>query len=168
MKKILIKTCLLLFLGIIMVSLIGCSNNQIETMNSILSEEWNSTNTEYDDISFMKAFDEHARFEVINVDETEKNCFVVTCNVSAPDISEKLKGHIDNLIGVQSETDINKTIVEFINNSELRTTEQTVTVYRTEDGYSVVFSEEFIDAMYGYSYSYCRNEISNMIDQLFE
>lgn len=168
MKKSIVKICLLLFLGIIMVSLIGCSNNQIETMNSIISEEWNSTNAEYDNISFMKVFDEHVHFEVINVDETEKNCFVVTCNVTAPDISEKLKDHINNLIDVQSETNINNTIIEFINNSELRTTEQTVTVYQTEDGYSVVFSEEFIDAMYGYSYSYCRNEISNMIDQLFE
>lgn len=168
MKKYLIKTCLLLFLGIIMFSLIGCSNNNVENMNSIISEEWNSTNAEYDNISFMKFFDEHAHFEVINVDETEKNCFVVTCNVAAPDISEKIKDHIDNLIDVQSETDINKAIIEFINNSKLRITEQTVTVYQTEDGYSVVFSEEFIDAMYGYSYSYCRNEISNMIDQLFE
>lgn len=168
MKKSIVKIYILLFLGIIMLSLIGCSNNKIEKLNSIITEEWNSTSIKYDDSSFMKAFDEYAHFEVINIDETEKDCFIVTCNVTSPDVLEKLKNHVNNLADVQNENDINKTIVEFINNSELKTTEQTIRVYKIEDGYSVVFSEEFIDAMYGYSYSYCRSEINNMINQLFE
>ena len=40
----------------------------------------------------------------------------------------------------------------------MKTTEQTATVIITDDTKEITFSDDFIDAMYGYAYNYAKTE----------
>lgn len=163
-KKI---TAILFLLIVVLCFLVGCSNSNKNIVSEI-NATWVNSREEYDADSFMKSFDDYSSFTIDNIEETEKNCFVVKCSVTSPDILERLKSYQKEITEIQSEYVMNKEIIEIITNSELKTTQQNVTVFKTDNGYKVEFSEGFVDAMYGYSYIYCRNEMNNMIGNIFK
>lgn len=159
------KTIVILVLTVFLCFLVGCSNLN-KNITSEINSAWENSGEEYDADSFMKSFDDYSSFTIDNIEETEKDCFIVTCSVTSPDVLERLKSYQNEITEIQSEDVMNKEIIEIINNSELKTTQQNVTVFKTDNGYKVEFSEGFIDAMYGYSYIYCRNEMNNMIGNI--
>lgn len=142
----------------------GCAKSvKVEKMQTEIENAWNS-NDEYDENSFVKTLEDSASFTVTEIEETQENCYTVTVNVTSADALEGLKQYQSSIEQMPSDEEMNNKIKEIINASQPKTTEQTLTVYKTEDGYSVVFSEGFIDAMSGYSYSYCMNVMQGILE----
>lgn len=131
-------------------------------MQSEIEKAWNSS--EYDANSFVKNFDDTSSFTVTGVEETEENSYTVKLNVTSANILESFKQYQSSVEKMPSDEEINEKIKELISTSQKKTTEQTVTVFKTDDGFSVLFSEGFIDAMFGYSYIYCMDEMHNILE----
>lgn len=163
------------YVRIIIISLIvvgvfsSCSlTSNTQKITEAIIEEWNNSSN-FEETSFMHSLEERSEFTIDDIQEgEEEGYYEVTCSVTSPDILDSLKQYQNNSMKVETNESMNSKIIELVNNGQLKTTNQTVTVFETEDGYYVEFSEGFVDAMYGYSYSYCRNEMNNMINQLFE
>lgn len=142
----------------------GCTKSvSVETMQSEIENAWNSNN-EYDKNSFVKSLEDSASFTVTKVETTDENCYTVTLNVTSVDILEGLKQYQSSIEQMPSDEEMNNKIKEIISSSQPKTTEQTLTVFQTENDFSVSFNEEFIDAMCGYSYTYCMNEMQNLLE----
>lgn len=142
----------------------GCTKSvSVETMQSEIENAWNSNN-EYDKNSFVKSLEDSASFTVTKVETTDENCYTVTLNVTSVDILEGLKQYQSSIEQMPSDEKMNNKIKEIISSSQPKTTEQTLTVFQTENDFSVSFNEEFIDAMCGYSYTYCMNEMQNLLE----
>ena len=142
----------------------GCTKSvSVETMQSEIENAWNSNN-EYDKNSFVKSLEDSASFTVTKVETTDENCYTVTINVTSVDILEGLKQYQSSIEQMPSDEKMNNKIKEIISSSQPKTTEQTLTVFQTENDFSVSFNEEFIDAMCGYSYTYCMNEMQNLLE----
>lgn len=159
-KKIAITVISLLLI----VSLCGCGKTaNKKNMQKEIEAAWN-TNEEYDKNSFFAELEKNSKFEVTEVMKTEKDCYEVSLNVTSPDILDDLKAYQESIETVPSDEEINDKIKEIINSAQPKTTQQTLTVYRTDSGFSVSFNDEFIDAMNGYSYSYCISEMEKVLE----
>lgn len=159
---------LFIFVFFIVIILIfsGCKRTvDVKTMQTLIETEWES-NGDYDENSFIKNLDDASSFTVTDIDETDKNCYTVYLDVTSPDILDELKTYQAGIEISPSEEKINSQIKEFINNAQPKTTQQTLTVFKTEEGFSVVFNEEFIDAMCGYSYTYCMDEMQKVLGEI--
>lgn len=144
--------------------LFGCGKSvSVETMQTEIEKAWNS-NEEYDVNSFVKSLEDSASFTVTGFEETEKDCYTVTVNVTSADALEGIKQYQSSIEQMPTDEEMNNKIIEIIRNAEPKTTQQTLLVLETENGFSVIFSEGFIDAMCGYSYSYCMNEMQRILE----
>ena len=161
MKKIRSAICIILCLFFTF-SITGCSNNQ--DIYKLIKSQWTTSGT-YNDDNFMKTFDDYSSFKIIDV-QKEKDCSIVTCEVSSPNILDKLKEYQKSITEIPSDSEINEKIKEFIATSEIKTTKQTVNIFLTDNGNVVQFSEGFIDAMYGYSYTYSREQTNKMMNNI--
>lgn len=142
----------------------GCTKSvSVETMQSEIENAWNSNN-EYDKNSFVKSLEDSASFTVTKVETIDENCYTVTLTVTSVDILEDLKQYQSSIEQMPSNEEMNNKIKEIISSSQPKTTEQTLTVFQTENEFSVSFNEEFIDAMCGYSYTYCMNEMQSILE----
>ncbi len=169
-KKNIIIISLLLVLAIAVTATIVfvILHNRVPS-NGAMQDEiykvWTEANS-FDDTSFMAAFETESSFVVTSVEEREEDCYVVTCDVTAPNLLDLLTQYLDGLTQRPTESKINDAIVEMISSAELQTTQQTVTAFKTDDGYVIEFTDGFIDAMYGYSYNYCCEQLEN-VDKSF-
>lgn len=161
-----IKFLLLAAFSVIMAfCLFGCSNEALEEkIQNAVEMQWNQDN-EFDENSFVKTLDDSSSFTITNVEEQEENCYIVTLDVTSPDVLNGLISYQKSIKEMPSDEEMNNKIKEIINNSESKTTQQTLTVFETEQGFSVVFNESFIDAMFGYSYTYCMDEMQNVLGE---
>ena len=112
----------------------------------------------------MKSLEDSASFTVTKVETTDENCYTVTLSVTSVDILESLKQYQSSIEQMPSDEEMNSKIKEIISSSQPKTTEQTLTVFQTDNEFSVSFNEEFIDAMCGYSYTYCMNEMQSLLE----
>ena len=131
------------------------------TMQNEIQNAWVEVN-DFNDTSFMDTFEMYSSFVVTSVEKSEENCYVITCDVSSPNILDSLIKYCDNLKKRPSEEEMNDKIIKMISSSEVQVTQQTVTAFKTDDGYVFEFSDGFIDAMYGYSYNYCCEQLENV------
>ena len=116
-------------------------------------------NVPYTEIpEFFKTFIEKSYFEVTDVKDDGSGHYTITASVSSPDIKDALIDYQKNFDVNETKEDIDKKITEIINNAEMKTTEQTATVIITDDTKEITFSDDFIDAMYGYAYNYAKTE----------
>lgn len=161
MKKI---PFIALIIFLLVFSFCGCTKSvSVETMQSEIENAWNSNN-EYDENSFVKSLEDSASFTVTKVEATDENCYTVTLRVTSVDILESLKQYQSSIKQMPSDEEMNNKIKEIISSSQPKTTEQTLTVFQTDNKFSVSFNEEFIDAMCGYSYTYCMNEMQSLLE----
>lgn len=132
-------------------------------MQSEIEAAWNS-NTDYPANSFLVSLEELSQFVVTDVQETEEDCYTVSLEVTSPDVLDDLITYQSSIEQRPSDDAMNDKINELISNAQLKTTQQTLTVYKTDGGFTVVFNEAFIDAMCGYSYSYCMEELGKVLE----
>lgn len=167
-KSIVVTLVLLILIVVTSISIfILVSNNKIsnEKMQQEINNAWVEASN-YEINSFMQKFDEKSSFEVIDINEKEENCYVVNCEIASPDILNSLITYQNSLTSVPTEKEMNIEIEKIISESSIKKTQQTVTVYKTEEGYSIEFTKEFINAMYGYSYDYCKSQVDELINNL--
>lgn len=159
------KILIIFTIGVLLaVCLCGCSQTvSVEEMQMEIEKSWNN-NDAYDENSFMQELENSASFQVKSVKREKKNCYSVTLDVTSADVLNDLKQYQSSITQMPSKTEMNEKIKEMIHNASPKTTQQTLTVFQTEQGLSVVFTEEFIDAMCGYSYSYCMREMQSLLE----
>lgn len=142
----------------------GCSNSvSPKTMQQEIENAWN-TNDEYDSNSFMYDLEQSASFTVKKIKKEKKNCYSVTLEVTSANALDGLKQYQSSITAMPTNEEMNEKIKEIIQNSAPQTTEQTLMVFKTDEGFSVVFTDKFIDAMCGYCYSYCMNEMHSILE----
>lgn len=165
MKKNIKRISALLLIILLFTAFYGCSAISKDTAADEINKAWNEAGTEFPQGSFMSVFDEESSFTVVEVTKVEKNYYRVTCNVISPNILDDMKKYQQNEGKDATPGEINSAIIEMIKNGKPTATAQTVDVFKTDKGYSVVFSEGFVDAMYGYTYSYYKEQLNNMITE---
>lgn len=158
------KTSIIILSVILMILLSACSSNTLETdIYNAISDNWSIYN-DVDENSYINNLNERASFKIENI-EKQDDVYAVTLNVTAPDISAEVEEYQNNIKAIPSDKEMNEKLKNIISNAELKTTQQTVTVFETDDGtYDVEFSSEFADAMCGYSYQ----DYVNQMDELFQ
>lgn len=161
-KNIKIISALLLIILLLTV-FSGCSAVSKDKAADEISKAWNEAGTEFPQGSFMGVFDEESTFTVVEVTKVEKDYYCAACNVISPNILEDMKKYQQNEGTDATPEEMNSAIIEMIKNGKPTATVQTVDIFKTDKGYSVVFSEGFVDAMYGYTYSYYKEQLNNMI-----
>ena len=159
------KVLTIFTIGVLLAAcLCGCSQTvSVEEMQIEIEKSWNN-NDAYDENSFMLELENSASFQVKSVKREKKNCYSVILDVTSADVLNGLKQYQSSITQMPSKTEMNEQIKEMIHNASPKTTQQTLTVFQTEQGLSVVFTEEFIDAMCGYSYSYCMSEMQSLLE----
>lgn len=158
----LLKRLLVFLLLIVILSFCACSSNSLETdIYKVISNKWEEVNT-FDDNSYISNLNEKTSFEIESI-EKENDIYTVTLDVIAPDISSKVEEYQNSITSIPSEDEMNEKLKSIIDSSELKTTQQTVTVFVIDDGtYDVEFSSGFADAMCGYSYQYYVNQMQKL------
>lgn len=141
----------------------SCSAKSVEVnIYNAVSDNWKI----YDNVdknSFINNLNKRASFEIKSV-EKQDGVYVVNLDVTAPDISIKLKEYQDTINFIPSDNEINEKLKSIIDSAELKTTQQTVMVLVTDDGmYNVEFSSGFVDAMCGYSYQYYLEQMEELL-----
>lgn len=161
-KNIKIISALLLIILLLTV-FSSCSAVSKDKAADEISKAWNEAGTEFPQGSFMGVFDEESTFTVVEVTKVEKDYYRAACNVISPNLLEDMKKYQQNEGTDATPEEMNSAIIEMIKNGKPTATVQTVDIFKTDKGYSVVFSEGFVDAMYGYTYSYYKEQLNNMI-----
>lgn len=161
--KIIKRTAIFLLALVIAVSFAGCCRTKSSQIAEAIEAAWNGENT-YDESSFLADLDTLSSFKVKSVEKSEKDFYLVTCEVTSPDFLGALKEYQNSIKKTPSDDEMNNQIKKFIGEAELKTTEQTVNAFKTDTGWHIEFSEGFIDAMCGYSYSYSRQQISELLE----
>ena len=163
MKKNIKIISALLLIFLLLTVFRGCSAVSKDKAADEISKAWNEAGTEFPQGSFMGVFDEESTFTVVEVTKVEKDYYRAACNVISPNILEDMKKYQQNEGTDATPEEMNSGIIEMIKNGKPTATVQTVDIFKTDKGYSVVFSEGFVDAMYGYTYSYYKEQLNNMI-----
>ena len=149
---------------LLMGCLCGCSQTvSVEEMQMEIEKSWNKNET-YDENSFMNELENSASFQVKSVEREKKNYYLVTLDVTSVDILSGLKQYQSSITQMPSQAEMNEKIKEIIRASSPKTTQQTLTVFQTDQGFSAVFTEDFVDAMCGYGYSYCMDEMQSLLE----
>ena len=157
-KKITICICLVLIVSFTIGG--GCLfnfYNKKQTMKEITNAvniEWGKT--EKDELpQFLDLFDEKASFECTSYKKEKKGYYTVTTTVESPDISEAIyefseKNKNESFTKEQFDNEIYNMIL----NAPMKRSEQKITVILNDTGtYRVIFSQGFIDGMFGYIYN---------------
>lgn len=140
---------------VLLVLLHGGKNNSAdyEEMNTIVHTVWNEAVPE-ESPQFLKELNRLSSFEVVGVEDLGEGYYTVTASVQSPDILEDLNNYEDSLSGQVTQEEMDAQLCTIIKNARSKETEQVITVICDTDGkYHVEFSEEFIDAMFGYAFS---------------
>lgn len=159
--KIIKILCSIMTMLVVLFAFTSCNNQ--EKMKQVVQSEWESAGT-FDENSFMQVFSEYAVFVFLDMQKSAADCYTLSYEVTSPNILDALKNYQNNITEIPDDAQMNAKISEIIQNATPKTTTQTVTVYTTDDGYQVVFSQGFIDAMYGYCYTYCMEEIHKVLE----
>lgn len=164
---IIVSVILILILVAVVSVLLVTSHNKItnEKMQQEIELAWTEANS-YDDNSFMSKFDKKSSFVVTNIEKREDDCYTITCTVSSPDILDDLIKYQGQLTSKPTEKEMNQAIEEIISKASVKQSQHTVTAYKTDEGFSFEFNSEFINAMYGYSYDYCKSQIDGLMKDL--
>ena len=103
----------------------------------------------------MRAFDERAEFEILDVRSEGKGYASVTVAVTSPDISATITEKQADLQEKSLTTsELDSQLAALVRTANPKTTRQTIAAIATEDGtIHLRFSESFVDAMYGYAYT---------------
>lgn len=138
--------------------------------DKIIHNDWNRSSSnavlELDPDSeetpdFISEIENRASFKVVSA-HTEKGVCTVVCEISSCDITGALKAMIeDRGAEVIDESQLDGIVSELIRNSPDAVTEAEVYIYRRGLKHTVVYSEEFFDAMYGGVISYYDDAFAN-------
>lgn len=151
---------IVVLLGILFLLFYNSDSSKETRMQKRLEEAWNIEISE-DAPEFFKAFDEKSYFKVTDISDDGQGHFTVTADVTSPDVYQAIINYQNSITNLVSNEEMDSVLTQIINDADLKTTTQTVIFIET-DGESVVqFSEDFIDAMYGYAYKYSMEQFKN-------
>lgn len=158
------KMSIIIFPIIVMILLSACSSNNLqEDIYNAIYDNWNAFN-DVDENSYINNLRERTSFEIESI-EKQDDFYTVMLNVTSPDISNGAEKYQNGITYIPSDDEMNENLKNIIESAELKTTEQTVTVFVTDDGtYDVEFSGGFADAMCGYSYQYYVNQMQKLYE----
>ena len=156
-KKIIVIVLIsVVILTAIVCAIIAISNKRItQQITSEIDKTWNTVATENAQPQYLKQLNELSKYTINSIDK-EDSMYVIKVTVTAPDVESQLK-NIDYAEVTGSETQIDEFLCEQVKMSQLVNTETYIYVYKTDDGYKVSFSDEFVNAMSGKMYTYSQN-----------
>lgn len=144
----------------------GCGKEKSNNFSAEIAKAWNTSIAE-NQPEFLNIIDERSSFKCVSTEPQGNGYYVVTVDVSSPDISESIKDYQKEVYGEKiSESEMNNKLCELINLAELKITQQTVDVIVDEDkNVRVQFNDDFINAMFGYAYT---DAIQTYMDEQIE
>ena len=101
---------------------------------------------------FVSSISRQSAFEVISYEEDGEN-YIATVRVTGPDMGSLLEKVSEEDLGA-SDAGMDKFLDDKLAEAEKKSIETTVRLQKNEDGYTVIYSPEFVDAMSGYLYFY--------------
>lgn len=151
-----------ILIAVLVVALVFATSNSSSSFGSVnnvkiqkvIQKEWDESTQDEDVPGFVKKINELSDFKVISVEKGDNDFYKVTLSVSSPYINDDLMKYQDeNKDNEKSEEEMDSAITNIILNANLKSSEQYVYVIKNANGeYHTQFTEEFVDAMYGYAY----------------
>ena len=161
-----IKIIVLSFVALLLISAIATviittkkRDTDIPYIQGIIEEAWNVESSKSEKPEFYKKLEEKSSFNVKKIEDDGDDHYTVTVEVSSPYIIDKLKEYENSIDRKISDDEIDKKLLELVDSSEIKSTDIKLTVVKADGKRFVEFNDEFIDAMFGYAYSYSMSRI---------
>lgn len=161
-----IKIIVLSFVALLLISAIATvvittkkRDTDIPYIQGIIEEAWNVESSKSEKPEFYKKLEEKSSFNVKKIEDDGDDHYTVTVEASSPYIIDKLKEYENSIDRKISDDEIDKKLLELVNSSEIKSTDIKLTVVKADGKRFVEFNDEFIDAMFGYAYSYSMSRI---------
>ena len=124
------------------------------TFQQLITTEWEKSITE-DQPEFLTKLEERNSFTVVDYKNEGDGYYTVEIEVTSPDINDKLIEYQESVNNISvSQDEIEQKICEIIDSSDDKTSTVTLSIICDEDGaFHVTFTDEFVDAMFGYAFS---------------
>lgn len=128
--------------------------NHTDTFQQLITTEWEKSITE-DQPEFLTKLEERNSFTVVDYKNEGDGYYTVEVEVTSPDINDKLIEYQESVNNISvSQDEIEQKICEIIDSSDDKTSTVTLSIICDEDGaFHVTFTDEFVDAMFGYAFS---------------
>lgn len=170
-KKAMRRTVVVvLIVSIIIISLLSlavvkhCEAIRIEeNIFNAINAEWSKVITA-DAPAYLNAINEVSSYDIISIEEGE--VYTIKVVVDSVDLGTKLKeAPLEAFPKTQDETAINKYLLDLID--DCKRLETTTEIYAAPEnsGYTIYFSDEFVDAMSGGVYSYTQDLIRDLMGE---
>lgn len=137
-------------------------DTDIPYMQDFIESSWSVESDKDEKPEFYNVLEEKSSFNVKKIQDDGDDHYTVTVEVSSPYILDKLKEYESSVDGEISEDEIDKKLLELVNSSEIKSTEINLTVVKADGERFVEFNDEFVDAMFGYAYSYSMDRINTL------
>ena len=133
-----------------------------EELIAAVQESWSAA-VAADQPAYLTMLGEMASYTLGSVSK-EEGLYVIEATVTAPDLGGRLS-EMDNadLPRSADAEDLDTFLCEQIGKADMREITAAVLAYETDGGYHISFSEEFVDAMSGYLYTYSRWALLDML-----
>ena len=155
---------LLLMITLILI-LLSKKNSEIPNMQNVIEQSWNVESTDAKTPIFYEALKSKSSFKVKSIKNDGNNHYTVTVEVSSPYILDKIKEYENGIDRKISDKEIDEKLLEFVNSSDIKTTDIELTVVKVDGKEFVEFNYEFVDAMFGYAYSYSMNKVNSLSEK---
>ena len=132
----------------------------IEAFQSAVENSWASQTEAEGKPEFMKLLESKSTFSVANFAENDEEHYTLEITVSSPDILPAMQNLNKMMKKELSQKEIDTLLTKAVKDARPKTSTVNLNVTKTQNNYRVEFSEEFIDAMYGYAYSYANSQLN--------
>lgn len=156
--------CAVLIVMAIIAGVIFFLNSRVsnETLQETITNAW-TRETEEEIPGFLTDIESKASFTVVDFVDNGKGHYSVEVEATSPDIYQEIIDYQRSITEIIGTEEIDKQLSRIIEEAELKTTQHTLTVIYSDGEPEVKFTEEFVDAMYGYAYIYSINAIEEIL-----
>ena len=156
--------CTILIAIAVFVGVIFFLNSRVdnEILQETIAQAWNHE-TEEEMPSFLVGIEARAKFTVVDFVNNGKGHYSVEVETTSPDIYQEIIDYQKSITEIIGIDEIDKHLSLIIGEAPLKTTQHTLTVIYTDSEAEVKFTEEFIDAMYGYAYIYSMKTLEEIL-----
>lgn len=132
----------------------------------VILNDWNTLTEDDKTPVYIARIDELTEFEIIEM-KYRDNIYDVLVNVEGIDLGEQLsKIDIDKFPVTVDEDELNTFLIEVISKSpKIKTKAKIQIEVINNDEYQVRYSEEFVDSMSGFIYTYSKNMVEQAINR---
>lgn len=156
--------CAVLIVMAIIAGVIFFLNSRVsnETLQETIANAW-AYKTEEDIPEFLASIEARASFTVVDFVDNGEGHYSVVVEATSPDIYNEITDYQKSITEIIGVNEIDKQLNLIVEEASLKTTQHTITVVYTNSEPEVKFTEEFVDAMYGYAYIYSMKTLEEVL-----